>query len=271
MSRTTILMALMGVVCVAVSVANADSTAGSLYVPPEQTGPYTFTYSGSGDASHTWYNWPNYLTGINAGTEWRMEVTGIDMSQVTGGTGRTVYFQLANVGLIGGGTLDTNPNHQWNSLTISLRLDVWGDNLDKDLFQAQETCYRTDTGAGFWNNMRSAGFDAGDLTRDNFDLRMDFHKDQESDPWTVTPSYHLDGGSWTVFDGGTFTTTNSWRFGAPDGEIWPGQGGSMISVAFDHGGVGTVSLDNITIVPEPATMSLLALGGLALIRRRRTA
>ncbi len=40
-------------------------------------------------------------------------------------------------------------------------------------------------------------------------------------------------------------------------------------VVFSLGGSGAI--DTITFVPEPATMSLLALGGLALIRRRRTA
>ncbi len=40
-------------------------------------------------------------------------------------------------------------------------------------------------------------------------------------------------------------------------------------VVFSLGGSGAI--DTITYVPEPATMSLLALGGVALIRRRRTA
>ena len=40
-------------------------------------------------------------------------------------------------------------------------------------------------------------------------------------------------------------------------------------VVFSLGGSGAI--DTITFVPEPATMSLLALGGVASIRRRRTA
>jgi len=35
------------------------------------------------------------------------------------------------------------------------------------------------------------------------------------------------------------------------------------------GTVGTATFDNFSLVPEPATMSLLALGGLAVLRRRR--
>jgi hypothetical protein len=45
------------------------------------------------------------------------------------------------------------------------------------------------------------------------------------------------------------------------------------SMGSQSGGTATVSMnfDNFTVTPEPATLSLLALGGLALIRRRRVA
>ncbi|MBN1395347.1 MAG: PEP-CTERM sorting domain-containing protein [Pirellulales bacterium] len=230
----------------------ADPTDGSLVVPPETIGPQTLTHDGSTYFKvYEFFSWPNYLTGMGAGTPWRMEISGIDVTGVTGPSGRTVYFQLVNISPDGQGWW------YWHSLIVNARLDVWGDNLDKDLFQCQETYDRT----GLWDNLRSAGFNAGDLTRDHFDLRMDFYKENDADPWTVSPSYRLEGGEWTPFDGGSAATTNSWRFGAPEGQIWPDDGGVVLNVTFDHNAAGTVSFDQIRIVPEPGAIALL-IGGL---------
>jgi len=72
-----------------------------------------------------------------------------------------------------------------------------------------------------------------------------------------------------VFDGGEIWV---WNFGNPaiflvhGGEVW----NTAHTVALDWG-VTTEDIDALEAVPEPATLSLLALGGLALIRRRRAA
>jgi hypothetical protein len=239
-------------------VAQAVPTTGSLVVPPESTGSQTLTHDGSTYFKvHEFFSWPNYLTGMYAGARWRMDVLGVDVSGLTGPTGRTVCFQFTNISPDGAGWW------YWHSLVMNVRLDVWGDNLDKDLFQCQETC----SDPFLWDNLRSAGFDAGDLTRDHFDLRMDFEKTSGGDPWTVSPSYRLDGGDWTPFDGGSALTTNSRDFGAPPGQIWPDDGGVVLNVTFDHNGYGTVSVDDVRIyevpIPEPAGLGLLG------IERRR--
>jgi len=255
---------ILAVAFLGLGVAQAIPTAGSLVIPPESLGPQTFTHDGSTESKHhTFFTWPNYLTGVGAGPTWHLDVTGIDVSGLTGPTGRSVRFQLINVIPIGGTIYDGSPQ-EWRSLMFNVRLDVWGDALDKDLFQLQES-----GPGGLWSNIRSAGFNAGDLTRDHFDLRLEFSKLAKGDVWTVTPSYRLEGGTWTLFDGGTGTTTGSWDFASrEDGFVWPDFGGSMFEANFTHWGAGTFSFDNAQIyavaIPAPAAISLALLGvGLA--------
>lgn len=100
-----------------------------------------------------------------------------------------------------------------------------------------------------------------------YDLRFDLYQATAGGTWDVTPYYRLSGGSWQAFNTGDYTGTG-----------WPG-GGPWTSTAFDFGtGVGVV-IDSSTdgtltfgdpyIIPEPGTICLLGLGGLALLRRKR--
>src|SRR4030042_6923770 len=129
---------IVAVTLLGLGVAQADSTAGSLVVPPESIGPQTFSYSGTGDTYSHFFPWPNYLSEVREGTVWRLDVLGIDVSGLTGPDGRAARFQLTNVMPIGG-TIYDGSSQQWTSLMFNVKLDAWGDDMDKDLFQLQES------------------------------------------------------------------------------------------------------------------------------------
>ncbi len=71
------------------------------------------------------------------------------------------------------------------------------------------------------------------------------------------------GGAWTSFEN-TWITSGSWV--APTGTAhvtfrigpWAGDGGTV-----------TYDVDNVVFTPEPATIALLALGGLTVLRKRK--
>jgi MYXO-CTERM domain-containing protein len=87
-------------------------------------------------------------------------------------------------------------------------------------------------------------------------------------PWSI---------DWTVGTGLTVTIN-----GVPQGPVTPGDGAASLGI-MDHFGIfatsadgadGEVFFDNISFtsdnpLPEPASLSLLAVGGLAVVRRRR--
>lgn len=262
--NTIVAGTVLAITLLGLGVAQADPTAGSLLVPPVSIGPQTYT---SGYTTH--FNWPNYLTEIREGTPWRLDVLGIDVSGLTGPDGRAARFQFQNVIPTEDTIYDSTPQ-QWNSLMFNVKLDAWGTAMDKDLFQLQESYYLSDPYATDWYGLRSVGFNAGTLTRDHFDLRMEFSKVAGSDPWTVTPYYRLDGGAWTLFDEGTATTYKSWDFGSRvDGSIWPDYGGAMLNVGFTSDGTGTFSIDDARIYPVPLPSAvLLGLLGIGTAYRR---
>ena len=74
--------------------------------------------------------------------------------------------------------------------------------------------------------------------------------------------------TWTVFDG---DGTVVWSANETNEELLESEAGGNRYLWFTDIGADRVLIDNATVVPEPATMSLLGLGGLALLRRRRKA
>ena len=71
----------------------------------------------------------------------------------------------------------------------------------------------------------------------------------------ITSLSHDDGTTWTEV----------YSYDHPNGVV---PLGASFLMQFG-GGAGTFQFDNISVTPEPATLSLLALGGLAMLRRRR--
>jgi hypothetical protein len=75
---------------------------------------------------------------------------------------------------------------------------------------------------------------------------------------SVRVSSSADEASRAAFDTGKYLQLHSY-----------GRGGLTADYAYDEFRFADTNLDDVTPIPEPATMTLLALGGLAAVRRRR--
>ena len=69
-------------------------------------------------------------------------------------------------------------------------------------------------------------------------------------------------------DGSLTTTTVAYNYG-PGLTSGPIENWAKIRIINNTGGAGTLYYDNVRMTPEPATLSLLGLGGVSLLRRRR--
>jgi autotransporter-associated beta strand protein len=112
------------------------------------------------------------------------------------------------------------------------------------------------------NNGASYIFEAGDLT--DVDGTLDLN-----DNWTLVLSGtgFQNGGSVTVFTYGSLATS-------PD--LVPtfsfvNLGFTPDSVTLTDDGFGSIVLNGVSVVPEPTTLGLLAMGAIGLMRRRRVA
>ena len=147
--------------------------AAGTMLPPVSTGPQILTRNASYFIQNN-SDWRGNITGVGAGSLWRMEVLGVDMRGVTGrDLNRTIDFVLQNADVDG-------PNH-------NLRISA-------TLFASGTTDSLTVAGGlapAFLNYSFSQVLVDGDLTLATFDVRYDFYKATTTDPWIITPAFRL--------------------------------------------------------------------------------
>jgi hypothetical protein len=195
--------------------------------PPVTLGLKTLVGSGSPPTAYEFFRQPGStykgdIGGIVAGQNYSLVILDIDLTGVTGPAGRQLYFNLQ----------DAESGSSFKHLGISVRLQDTGAG-GRALLQA----YQQWTGEG----ISSHGFNAGDLTESDLDLRFDFTKATSGAGWSVTPYYRLSAGAWTVFYDGSYTGTVSFNFL-----------GAKLVAAFDGGADGTVSFSNYYISGAPS-------------------
>lgn len=138
---------------------------------------------------------------------------------------------------------------------------------------------RIDRSAGGWSNTMMLDLIASslwDAVAANGTLLIDFKAQGGSDVpawwWNIHPIFNSETGGWSqqsqidpVLDGTWQTLT--WNYG---GQPTPPGGWGQFFLATNTGDVATVWIDNIRVVPEPASLGLLLGTGCLLgLRRRR--
>jgi hypothetical protein len=205
--------------------------------PPVATGSQTLSGFGGSAGAHEFFtqvppsDWKGDIGGIGPSTASTPWRFEVLGIDATGVTGPADRYIYFNI-------QDSETGSSFKHMGINFHPDSPG-AAGGTLFQA----YQPFTSEG----ISSHGLNSGDLTASNFDLRFDFYK-------------ALAGGRWVPFVDGPFTGSAPFDFL-----------GAKLVVGFDGGADGVVNIDNMRLVPEPASLNLLVLGGLMIWRRCRTA
>ncbi|HOA72570.1 MAG TPA: PEP-CTERM sorting domain-containing protein [Phycisphaerae bacterium] len=171
-----------------------------------------------------------------------------------------IFGWVKNWSVTGGGWADHATFARANSETLGEKFAFWSANLDQILGQVSSWTFAPNTTYTFTSWAIGGGNDIGIVPyqigylEGGTNIATNFVE-------LATQTYDVTGqGGWALLPGVSYTT------GSDGPEI-----GQPIVVRFggvNQGGDSDIWVDNASLTPEPASLVLVLLGGLAVLRRR---
>ncbi|MCL2700218.1 MAG: PEP-CTERM sorting domain-containing protein [Phycisphaerae bacterium] len=182
----------------------------------------------------------------------------------------TGWLASSNIGGAGASGLDSLGQYRWLSQSIAANIDA-----GHDFFFVDRT-FSTPEDINLLSIAWRANSDNGDRAIPSYWVVQ--YQTEDSQGWlnagTFYSELNINGAvsKWYYNDLGDLTGVTGLRIMVPYDAmptVWDGDLEAFVPVSSNGIGIHLTETFNIHPIPEPATMSLLALGGLALLRRRR--